>query len=74
MAKFIKIQPSIICEDCIVCGRRPVIEQAKGSKFIVRCPKDSTHYQTQPGLIDIDDWNSNNKVQNSGDQFKAVAG
>lgn len=67
MAKFIKIQSLVVCENCIICGHRPVIEQCKGSKFTVRCPKDSTHYQTTPGAININDWNMNNKMQDSGE-------
>ncbi|QEC78318.1 hypothetical protein [Mucilaginibacter ginsenosidivorax] len=73
MAQFVKIQLSVFCYNCIVCGSRPVIEQAKGSKFIVRCPKNSAHYQTQSGLVDIDDWNKNNWVQDSDDKLKVVA-
>ncbi|SEP42693.1 hypothetical protein SAMN05428947_116102 [Mucilaginibacter sp. OK283] len=69
MGKFISIQPSVICENCIICGSRPVIEQNKG-KFTVRCPKDNTHYQTPPGLIDINGWNTNNKTQDSGGELK----
>jgi|EndMetStandDraft_4_1072995.scaffolds.fasta_scaffold42022_3 hypothetical protein len=73
MGKFIKIQPSVVCENCIICGSRPVIDQVKGSHFIVRCPKDGTHYQTTPGLVDINDWNLNNRAQDSGDGLKLVA-
>jgi len=61
MDKFIQIQPSIFCEPCKECGERPVIQQVKG-KFIVRCPKSKSHYQTKPGLVDIKDWNTKNKV------------
>jgi hypothetical protein len=60
MEKFIAIQPNIFCEPCKECGERPVIAQVKG-KFIVRCPKSKSHYQTKPGLVDIKDWNTKNK-------------
>ncbi|MDN3582187.1 hypothetical protein QWZ17_15005 [Mucilaginibacter flavus] len=29
---------------------------------MVRCPKSSSHYQTKPGLVDINDWNLKNKI------------
>jgi hypothetical protein len=60
MEKFIAIQPNIFCEPCKECGERPVITQVKG-KFMVRCPKSKSHYQTKPGLVDIKDWNTKNK-------------
>lgn len=64
MSKFLKIQPSIYCENCIICGKRPVISQI-GAKYVVRCPTDVEHYRTKEGLIDIDDWNRKNKVGNT---------
>jgi len=64
MKNFIQIQNNISCELCKDCGARPVIEQQKGT-FIVRCPKHDSHYQTKPGLVDIDDWNLKNKVHTS---------
>lgn len=64
MKDFIQIQANFFCEPCKDCGARPVIEQQKGT-FIVRCPKHDSHYQTKPGLVDIDDWNLKNKVHSS---------
>lgn len=61
MSSIIQIQPLIFCEPCKDCGSRPVIQQVK-NKYIVRCPKDKKHYSTAPGLIDIDDWNRENKA------------
>lgn len=61
MDKFIQIQPNIFCEPCKDCGERPVIQQVKG-KFVVRCPKNKSHYQTKSGLVDINDWNTKNKA------------
>jgi hypothetical protein len=60
MNKPIKIQVSISCEPCIICGSRPVIAQAKG-KFIVRCGANADHYQTPPGMVDIANWNNHNR-------------
>jgi hypothetical protein len=65
MSKFLKIQPSIHCENCIVCDHRPVISKV-GGKYVVRCPTDIAHYQTKEGLIDIADWNWNNKAGGGG--------
>ncbi len=64
MANFVTIQENIFCEPCKDCGARPVIEQIKGN-FMVRCPKSSSHYQTKPGLVDINDWNLKNKIHPS---------
>jgi hypothetical protein len=64
MKNFVQIQGGIFCEPCKDCGARPVIEQSK-DKFMVRCPTSKTHYQTKPGLVDINDWNLKNKVHPS---------
>lgn len=61
MEKFIPIQANIFCEPCKDCGARPVVEQVRG-QFLVRCPKNKLHYQTKPGLVDINDWNTKNKT------------
>jgi hypothetical protein len=64
MSDYLQIQPNIFCEPCKDCGARPVIDQVKG-KFIVKCPNNKKHYSTNPGIIDISDWNLKNKVQTS---------
>ena len=61
MAHLIAIQENIFCEPCKDCGARPVIEHVKGG-FMVRCPKDKSHYKTKTGLVNIDDWNLKNKA------------
>lgn len=62
MSNFLAIQSAYFCENCKDCNARPVIEQVKGS-FVVRCPNDSKHYRTKPGLIDVNlkDWNLKNR-------------
>lgn len=65
MSRFIEIQQSIFVENCIICGARPVIDQKMG-KFIVRCKTSNDHYQTKPGLIDIDSWNKHNLKPDTG--------
>jgi hypothetical protein len=64
MEKFIPIQANVFCEPCRECGSRPVVEQVKG-KYKVRCPKDKSHYQTNPGVVDVNDWNTKNKAHPS---------
>ncbi|MBK0378305.1 hypothetical protein [Mucilaginibacter segetis] len=28
--------------------------------YVVKCPKNNTHYTTEAGIIDIEDWNIHN--------------
>ena len=63
MSDILQIQPAIFCEPCKECGARPVIKQVK-DKYSVMCPTNKRHYQTKPGLVDINDWNLKNKVHN----------
>lgn len=56
------IPTSIQCQPCKHCGARPVIVVAEKNEYIVKCPDDDAHYQTVPGLIDIEDWNIHNTI------------
>ncbi|MES2060955.1 MAG: hypothetical protein V4456_03490 [Bacteroidota bacterium] len=47
---------------CKQCGARPIIALANNDGYVVKCPTDDSHYQTKPGLIDIEDWNIHNTV------------
>ena len=60
MKGYVSIPVSIYCKPCKYCGERPIIALVGKAEYIVKCPKDDTHYQTQPGLIDIEDWNFHN--------------
>ncbi|WP_295716611.1 hypothetical protein [Mucilaginibacter sp.] len=62
MRGYINIPKTICCKFCKICGARPVIEPAADGLYVVKCPNDNGHYQTRAGLIDIDDWNTNNTV------------
>jgi hypothetical protein len=62
MIKIYQIQPAIFCEPCKDCGARPVIK-LQNDKFTVMCPNNPGHYNTKPGLININDWNFKNKGQ-----------
>jgi len=61
MKGYVNIPKSIYCKACKQCGTRPVIA-VWGSGYVVKCPHDDAHYQTKPGLIDIEDWNIHNTV------------
>jgi hypothetical protein len=62
MTGYVKIPKSIYCKLCKECGTRPVISPVADIGYVVKCPKDNSHYQTMPGLIDIEDWNRHNTV------------
>jgi hypothetical protein len=65
MRGYVKIPGSIYCKLCKECGSRPVIAPVEDIGYVVKCPKDNSHYQTMPGLIDIEDWNRNNGITSS---------
>ena len=54
------IQPNINCEDCIVCGARPMINQTKKVFTIICSNKDCGNKLTAP-FLDFDLWNKLNK-------------
>ncbi len=60
MRGFITIPASVSCAVCKYCGARPIIAMAEIGEYIVKCPNSEGHYQTEPGLIDMDDWNLHN--------------
>lgn len=60
MREYIIIPESVHCYACKECGARPVIASAGPGEYLVKCPVSDKHYQTQAGLIDIDDWNLHN--------------
>jgi len=75
MSTIIPIQADIFCEPCKHCGARPVVEQKKG-KFAVICPTNREHYKGKAGIVDVADWNKQNKppipfVKNIQSQQKA---
>ncbi|MFD0767214.1 hypothetical protein ACFQZI_20330 [Mucilaginibacter lutimaris] len=62
MKGYVTIPKSIFCKPCKACGERPIISLLENGGYVVKCPADDTHYQTRPGLIDIEDWNIHNTV------------
>ena len=61
MKGYVNIPGTIFCENCKQCGSRPIIALNNNKDYVVKCPADEAHYQTKPGLIDIEDWNTNNR-------------
>ena len=77
MRGYVNIPKSIYCKLCRECGARPVIAQVGDIGYVVKCSKDDSHYQTMPGLIDIEDWNRHNTITPSSidlDQPPVTAG
>ena len=62
MRGYVNIPGSIYCKVCKECGARPVIAAVGDIGYVVKCSKDDRHYQTMPGLIDIEDWNRHNTI------------
>jgi hypothetical protein len=62
MVGNVNIPKSIYCKLCKECGSRPIIAMVSDIGYVVKCSKDDNHYQTMPGLIDIEDWNRHNTI------------
>lgn len=60
MRGYIEIPKSVECTVCKYCGARPIISVAEKGEYTVKCPNDDSHYHTESGLIDIEDWNQHN--------------
>ncbi|WP_462265202.1 hypothetical protein [Mucilaginibacter sp.] len=71
-----EIQPAIVCENCIKCGRRPVIEQTK-KDWKVKCPNKSCANEVSSSIVDMEQWNRKNKpdidINQQGTTFKHTA-
>jgi len=57
---IIQIQPNIQCENCIKCGSRPHIEQAK-KYWLVTCPNKKCNNFVKDEFVNINAWNRLNK-------------
>lgn len=60
MRGYILIPESVSCNVCKYCGARPIIVLADAAEYVIKCPNSDSHYHTEPGLIDIEDWNLHN--------------
>lgn len=60
MRGYVTIPSSVSCAVCKECGARPIIAMAEEGEYIVKCPNSDSHYHTEPGLIDMEDWNLHN--------------
>lgn len=63
MRGFLTIPHTMYVTGCSQCGARPVIALVKLAEYTVRCPVSDNHYHTEPGLIDLHDWNRHNETQ-----------
>lgn len=66
MKGYINIPQSHNYKQCKHCGSAPIIMQS-GDVYIIKCPSDDSHYQTRPGLIDLEDWNFHNNIEDGGE-------
>nr|WP_294944483.1 hypothetical protein [uncultured Mucilaginibacter sp.] len=60
MKGYVNIPKSVYCKGCRECGARPIIAHVGIEGYVVKCPNSDDHYQTVPGIIDIEDWNIHN--------------
>ncbi|HJP61920.1 MAG TPA: hypothetical protein VJ844_00675 [Mucilaginibacter sp.] len=60
MRGYILVPESVSCNACKYCGARPIIALVEVGEYVVKCPNSNSHYHTEPGLIDIEDWNLHN--------------
>jgi hypothetical protein len=66
MKGYVNIPKTIYVIPCMECGARPVVAVAGEDGYVVKCPNND-HYQTPPGIIDLDNWNAYNKNAPTGD-------
>jgi hypothetical protein len=67
MKGYVNIPETIYVTMCRECGARPIIAPAGDLGYVVKCPMNDEHYQTLPGLIDIESWNLHNRNQHGND-------
>jgi hypothetical protein len=65
MKGYVNIPNTIYVKPCVACGARPIIAAAGEEGYVVKCPNND-HYQTPAGIIDLEDWNRNNKTMSPG--------
>ena len=74
MKGYINVPESSRCQRCKQCGSAPIIFPAEHGLYLLKCPKDDSHYQTIPGVIDIEDWNIHNTLFYDNDYDLKVMG
>lgn len=60
MDSILKVPRSLNCKACRVCGAAPIIFLNDQALYVIKCPNSESHYQTSPGVIDVEDWNFHN--------------
>jgi hypothetical protein len=68
MRGYVNIPNSMYVRCCKYCGERPVIALVSIGMYMVKCPASDNHYHTEPGLIDLEEWNRNNNIKQA-DEF-----
>jgi hypothetical protein len=58
--KPIRIQENFKVENCIKCGRKPVIMQ-DGKVWIVLCPNIKCDNKVEGRIVDFNSWDNQNK-------------
>ncbi|MES2279582.1 MAG: hypothetical protein V4592_26345 [Bacteroidota bacterium] len=56
-----EIQAGVECENCIKCGKRPVIDQHKKGGWEIKCANDACKNSVSAPLVDFETWNRINK-------------
>jgi hypothetical protein len=72
MLGYIMLPKSVTNVACKFCGAQPVIARTVAGEYVVKCPNNDSHYHTEPGLIDIEDWNTHN-IPSSSDHITTIA-
>jgi len=65
-----EIQKNFFCENCKICGERPVIVQNK-KVWTIKCPTESCKSSVVDHFINVEKWNATNHKENYG---KVVSG
>ncbi len=74
MRGYVNIPGKIYCKLCKECGSRPVIALVEDIGYVVKCSNNNGHYQTLPGLIDIEDWNRHNTIPDPTVDYNFIPG
>lgn len=69
MRGYVNIPQTMYVKRCKDCGARPIIAVVEQGEYVVKCPISDNHYHTQPGLIDLEAWNMNNKIPTANNYY-----
>jgi hypothetical protein len=69
MKGYVNIPKTMYVKRCKNCGARPIIAMVDTGEYVVKCPASDNHFHTEPGLIDIEAWNRNNRNPSANNYF-----